>query len=106
MGRAALREAFYRQSAEDWAAPAVSRDFCQVSTGGVEGSTRWGVALPKGVQVARVSDWMEGSGCYLLDRAGEPVWDKKLLEEYRKKEMGKRIWEHTQEVFERVLGKV
>lgn len=48
-------------------------------------------------------DWKDGSGCYLLDQNGEMVGDRKLLEEYRKKDTGKRIWEHTQEVFDRVL---
>ena len=64
-----------------------------------------GVALPKGLEVAKGADWNEGSGCYLLDANGETAGDKKLLEEYRKREMGKRIWEHTQEVFDRVIAK-
>ena len=65
-----------------------------------------GVALPKGVEVARGWDRREGSGCYVLIWNGETVGDEKLFEEYRKKDMGKRIWEHTQQVFDRVLGKV
>lgn len=72
---------------------------------GVRDPLGGGVALPNGVEVARGADWKEGSGCYLLDGHGETVGDKKLLDEYRKREMGKRIWEHTQEVFDRVLGK-
>lgn len=64
-----------------------------------------GVPLPKGVEVAKGADWNEGSGCYLLDRTGETVGDKKLLDEYRKRDMGKMIWDHTQEVFDRVLSK-
>ena len=64
-----------------------------------------GLALPNEVEVASGADGNKGSGCYLLDWDGEAVGDQKLLEEYRKKEMGKRIWEHTQEVFDRVLGK-
>jgi hypothetical protein len=63
-----------------------------------------GVALPKGVEVAKGADLREGSGCYLLNWNGETVGDEKLLEEYRKRDMGKRIWEHTHEVFDRVLG--
>lgn len=69
----------------------------------VKESSDAGVALPKGVEVAKGWDWKDGSGCYLLDQNGEMVGDRKLLEEYRKKDMGKRIWEHTQEVFDRVL---
>jgi hypothetical protein len=64
-----------------------------------------GVALPKGVEVAKGADSKEGSGCYLLNWDGETIGDENLLEEYRKKEMGKKIWEHTQEVFDRVVGK-
>ena len=63
-----------------------------------------GVALPSGVKLAEGADGKEGSGCYLLDQNGEIVGDRKLLEEYRKKDMGKRIWEHTQEAFGRVVG--
>lgn len=73
---------------------------------GVRDPPGGGVTLPQGVKVARGSDWKEGSGCYLLNRVGEPTGDKNLLEGYRKQDMGKRIWEHTQEVFNRVLGKV
>ena len=72
---------------------------------GVRNPPGGGVALPNGLEVAIGSDWREGSGCYLLNWNGETIGDKKLLEEYRKKEMGKKIWEHTQEVFDRVLGK-
>ena len=64
-----------------------------------------GVPLPEGVKVAEGADGEVGSGCYLLGPYGETVGDRKLLEEYRRRDMGKKIWEHTQEVFERVLGK-
>lgn len=64
-----------------------------------------GVALPKGVKVAHGADWKEGSGCYLLNYNGETIGDRNLLEEYRKRGFGKIIWEHTQEVFDRVLGR-
>ncbi len=63
-----------------------------------------GVGLPNGVEVARGADGNVGSGCYLLNWNGETTGDKKLLDEYRQREMGKRIWEHTQEVFDRVVG--
>ena len=64
-----------------------------------------GVALPKGIEVANGEDGIQGSGCYLLNYDGETVGDQKLLEEYRKRDMGKKIWEHTQEIFDRVLDK-
>ena len=62
-----------------------------------------GVVLPKGVGIAKGWDLIEGSGCYLLNHDGEIIGDQKLLEEYRKKEMGKKIWAHTLEVFDRVV---
>ena len=68
---------------------------------GVKDSPGAGVALPGGVEVARGWDTNEGSGCYLLSWNGETTGDAKLLEAYRKRDMGKKIWEHTQEVFDR-----
>lgn len=62
-----------------------------------------GVALPPGVDVAQGWDQIQGSGCYLLNYDGETTGDQKLLQGYRKKEMGKKVWAHTQEVFERVI---
>ena len=73
---------------------------------GVRDPPAAGVPLPNGVDVAGGADWKQGSGCYLLNWNGETVGDRKLLEEYRKKETGKKIWEHTQEIFDRVVGKV
>ena len=58
-----------------------------------------GVALPAGAVVAHGADWKEGSGCYLLGWDGEEIGDKKLLDEYREKGYGKKIWQHTYEVF-------
>ena len=54
-----------------------------------------GVELGEGVSVARGSDWEVGSGCYLLNWDGEEVGDRKLLQEYRDRGMGEKIWEHT-----------
>ena len=64
-----------------------------------------GKQLPDGVLVAKGADGKEGSGCYLLGPDGETVGDGKLLAEYRTREMGKKIWEHTLGVFERVVRK-
>ena len=64
-----------------------------------------GVELPDGVDVAKGVDWQVGSGCYLLGPQGETVGDRKLLDEFRKKDAGSKVWEHTLEVFERVLKK-
>ena len=70
----------------------------------VEDQASMGVAMPDGVDVAVGSDWNEGSGCYVLGPGGEVVGNRKLLDEYFKRGMGKKIWQHTQEVFDRVLG--
>ena len=64
-----------------------------------------GVPLQQGMTVAIGEDGREGTGCYILSYDGEPVGDQKLFDEYRKKEMGKKIWQHTEEVFDRVLSK-
>lgn len=74
---------------------------------GVKNPPGAGVALPDEAEaeVAKGSDWIPGSGCYLLNYDGETIGDKKLLDEYRRRGMGKKIWQHTHEVFGRVLGK-
>lgn len=72
---------------------------------GVKNPPGAGVARPSGVEVARGADWKDGSGCYLLSYDGEAIGDKELLDEYRQRGMGKKIWQHTQEVFDRALVK-
>ena len=57
------------------------------------------------MEVARGADWKDGSGCYLLSYDGEPVGDKKLLDSYHQRGMGKKIWQHTQEIFDRASVK-
>ncbi|KAL8785704.1 MAG: hypothetical protein Q9195_008527 [Heterodermia aff. obscurata] len=63
-----------------------------------------GVPLQPGMTVAIGEDGREGTGCYILNYDGEPIGNQNLFDEYRKKEMGKKIWQHTDEVFDRVLG--
>ncbi len=72
---------------------------------GVKAPPGAGVARPTGVDIARGADWKDGSGCYLLGNNGETIGDKKLLDEYDQRGMGKKIWQHTQEVFDRALAK-
>ena len=64
-----------------------------------------GVPLQQGMTVAKGEDGREGTGCYILNYNGEAIGDQKLFDAYRKKEMGKKIWQHTNEIFDRVLGK-
>ena len=75
--------------------PGTRRPECGIRRG------RGGVA--EGVGGGEGAGW-EG-GCYLVNRDGETVGDEKLLEEYRKRKMGKTIWEHPQGVFVRVVGR-
>ena len=67
---------------------------------GVREAPEAGVERAEGISVARGSDWEVGSGCYLLSWAGEEVGKRELMESYRERGMGEKIWEHTREVFE------
>lgn len=66
-----------------------------------------GVALPKGVQVAKSSVVEEGkgNGVYRLDAYGESVENESdsVLAGYRLDDVGKRVWEHTVAVWDRAL---
>lgn len=55
--------------------------------------------------VAPGADGSKGSGSYLLHWDGSTVGNQKLLQDYRKNETGKLVWEHTVGVFESVCGK-
>ena len=50
-------------------------------------------------------DGVKGSGAYRLSWDGSVVGKDKILKEYRTQGVGKQIWEHTLEVFEKVCGK-
>ena len=88
-------EVVYGGSGGEWGMPFISSDFGEVSTGCGEEIARCWVALPGGVEAAIGTDWRERSGCYLLDWNGETIRDRKLLEEYVKNDMGKRIVSHV-----------
>lgn len=62
-----------------------------------------GVAVPEGVDVAHGADWEVGSGCYVMDYDGEMTGKKMLLDDYRGRGYPRKIWEHTQEIFENAL---
>ena len=68
-------------------------------------SPKAGVELQQGMCVAKGEDGCEGSGCYLLNYDGETIGNQKLLDDYRKKDWGKKIWQHNEEVFNRVVKK-
>ena len=71
---------------------------------GIKVAPNGGVKLPEELEVAKGWDSNVGSGCYLLSWNGETTGNAKLLDEYRKRDMGKKIWEHTQEVFKRAVA--
>lgn len=58
-----------------------------------------------GGDVAPGADGAKGSGAYRLDWDGSTTENQKVLQDYRKNETGKLVWEHTVGVFESVCGK-
>lgn len=51
------------------------------------------------------ADRIKGSGAYLLHWDGTNVGNQKVLEEFRKNQTGKLVWEHTVGVVESICGK-
>lgn len=64
-----------------------------------------GVAMPKGVEVAKASIVTEGkgNGVYLLDENDESAPDAPVMIGYRQENKGKLVWESTMGVWERAL---
>jgi len=67
-----------------------------------------GVALPKGVEVAKSSIVTEGkgNGVYTLDENDESTPDAPVMIGYRQEGKGTIVWEETQAVWDRALGRV
>jgi hypothetical protein len=61
-----------------------------------------GVQLSKGLSVSRGSNGKVGSGAYIVNWNGDITGKENLLEDYREKEVGKAVWEHTMGVFQKV----
>ncbi|KAF1816882.1 hypothetical protein P152DRAFT_426249 [Eremomyces bilateralis CBS 781.70] len=62
-----------------------------------------GVPAPKGLHAPMLgANVVAGSGAYLVNWNDEPTGKQKLLQEYREKNVGATIWEHTMGIFERV----
>jgi hypothetical protein len=51
------------------------------------------------------SDGIKGSGAYLLHWDGSDNGNKKPLQDLRKNDTGKLVWQHTMGVFESICGK-
>ena len=64
-------------------------------------ASMFGPRANAGEDAAVGSDEMKGSGSYLVNWNGKKVGNRKVLDALREKQMGKTIWEHTLEIFER-----
>jgi hypothetical protein len=66
-----------------------------------------GVALPKGVEVAKstiVTDG-KGGGVYTLNEKDDATPEASVMPGYRERGIGKVIWEETQAVWDRAIGR-
>ncbi|KFZ19096.1 hypothetical protein V502_03822 [Pseudogymnoascus sp. VKM F-4520 (FW-2644)] len=62
-----------------------------------------GVPAPKGLHSPMLgANTVAGSGAYLVNWNGDATGKQKLLKEYREKNVGATVWEHTMGIFERV----
>lgn len=66
-----------------------------------------GVELPQGLEVATSSVVKDGvsNGVYRLDALDDSAPDGDVLPRYRLDDVGKTIWEETQAVWDRALGR-
>jgi len=66
-----------------------------------------GVALPAGVELAKPSITIDGkgNGVYLLGESDESTPDAAVMPGYRADGSSKRVWEDTQAVWDRALGR-
>lgn len=64
-----------------------------------------GIPAPNGLPTPMLgADMVAGSGAYLVNWNGEATGKQKLLKEYRTKNVGATVWEHTMGIFERVAN--
>jgi hypothetical protein len=63
-----------------------------------EGSV--GIPIPDGLSPMRGTDFVPGSGAYLLDWDGKATGDESVLKKYRAMEFGQTVWDHTMKIFE------
>jgi hypothetical protein len=64
-----------------------------------------GLAPPKGLGPTRGMNGEFGSGAYLLDWDCKPTGEQDTIDKYRAQGLGPRVWQHTEDVFERALEK-
>jgi hypothetical protein len=59
-----------------------------------------GIPIPDGLSQMRGTDYMPGSGAYLLDWDGKATGDEKVLKKYRAMNFGQTVWDHTMKMFD------
>ena len=57
-----------------------------------------------GSEAVRGSAGEKGSGAYLLNWDGKVVGNDKVMKDFRERGVGAKVWEHTLEIFKRILG--
>ncbi|KAE8383097.1 hypothetical protein BDV26DRAFT_277554 [Aspergillus bertholletiae] len=67
-------------------------------------ATRAGNLSADGVGFAVASTGKIGGGSYLLDYDGKDVTNQTLMRSYREREYLTKLWDHTLDIFQRVLG--
>ncbi|SMR57204.1 unnamed protein product [Zymoseptoria tritici ST99CH_1E4] len=58
-----------------------------------------GIPIPDGLSPMRGTDFVPGSGAYLLDWDGKATGDEKVLKKYRAMNFGQTVWDHTMAIF-------
>ena len=58
-----------------------------------------GIAPPEGMTVFQSMDGKPGGGAYLLDWDGKTTGDESVLGKYREIGMGRKVWDHTMQIF-------
>jgi hypothetical protein len=66
------------------------------------GTTSAGVHLIKDLEIAKGSDDVKGSGSYLVGWTGETNKNVDVITDYRRKDVGKTIYDHIMGVFDQV----
>ncbi|OGM51077.1 short-chain dehydrogenase/reductase [Aspergillus bombycis] len=67
-------------------------------------ATDAGKSSADGVGVAVASTGKLGGGSYLLNYDGQDVTNQTLMRKYREREYPTKLWDHTLDIFQRVLG--
>lgn len=65
-------------------------------------TTAVGTPLPNGMSVMTGIDGKVGGGSYAVDWDGKNSEKKSILDEYHAKGVGKIVWEHTMETFQKI----